>query len=74
MNRIDIIITAVDMQSVHRKLTHPKILNAAQNGLITLLLDREGCVVSVPEQFANNYADSLSKGLEGTPGLQIALK
>lgn len=71
-NIIDIIITANDMEHVHQKLTHPQILKAAQSGLVSLFLDQEGCVLTVPNHYADTYIANLTEGLQGTPGLQIA--
>lgn len=68
---IDIVITANDMGMVHQKLTHPKVLQAAQSGMVSILLDQSGCVLTVPNRYADNYVANLNKGLSGTPGLQI---
>ncbi|MGB0560547.1 MAG: hypothetical protein ACPGVO_01930 [Spirulinaceae cyanobacterium] len=70
----DIIITATDMSTVHHKLTHPKILQAARSGLVSLFLDRQGCVLTVPHRQADAYVENLTDGLKGIPGLQIAKK
>ncbi|MEM8638357.1 MAG: hypothetical protein AAGG51_06070 [Cyanobacteria bacterium P01_G01_bin.54] len=73
-NATDIIITATDMSTVHRKLTHPKILQAARSGLVSLFLDRHGCVLTVPNRHVDIYMAHLNRGLKGIPGLQIAKK